>query len=134
MPTIWNAAGRESRQEYIVGAGSKNEGRRRFLIGGVLLLRSGGSSAAIAVGRRRGKGKEGGNDKSKSFWSGVQAAEKNKLFFFGGGGYRFDLEDLLRASAEVLGKGSFGTTRLDAEVDQMVVKNSSTTSILVFAM
>ncbi|CAN1783195.1 Probable inactive receptor kinase At3g08680, partial [Linum perenne] len=81
-----------------------------FLIGGVLLLRSGGSSAAIAVGRRRGKGKEGGNDKSKSFGSGVQAVEKNKLFFFGGGGYRFDLEDLLRASAEVLGKGSFGTT------------------------
>ncbi|XP_016502974.2 putative inactive receptor kinase At2g26730 [Nicotiana tabacum] len=37
--------------------------------------------------------------------------ERNKLVFFnGGGGYSFDLEDLLRASAEVLGKGSVGTS------------------------
>ncbi|XP_057462958.1 probable inactive receptor kinase At4g23740 [Actinidia eriantha] len=34
----------------------------------------------------------------------------NKLFFFEGCNYVFDLEDLLRASAEVLGKGTFGTT------------------------
>lgn len=46
---------------------------------------------------------------SKSFGSGVQAAEKNKLFFFEGSSYTFDLEDLLKASAEVLGKGSYGT-------------------------
>ncbi|KAF7830847.1 putative inactive receptor kinase [Senna tora] len=45
---------------------------------------------------------------SKSFGSGVQEAEKNKLFFFRGS-YSFDLEDLLKASAEVLGKGSYGT-------------------------
>lgn len=32
----------------------------------------------------------------------------NKLFFFEGCTYTFDLEDLLRASAEVLGKGTFG--------------------------
>nr|XP_004511532.1 probable inactive receptor kinase At4g23740 isoform X2 [Cicer arietinum]XP_012574377.1 probable inactive receptor kinase At4g23740 isoform X2 [Cicer arietinum]XP_012574378.1 probable inactive receptor kinase At4g23740 isoform X2 [Cicer arietinum] len=32
----------------------------------------------------------------------------NKLFFFEGCNYTFDLEDLLRASAEVLGKGTFG--------------------------
>ncbi|KAF5734041.1 inactive receptor kinase [Tripterygium wilfordii] len=32
-----------------------------------------------------------------------------KLVFFGNGGRVFDLEDLLRASAEVLGKGTFGT-------------------------
>ncbi|KAL5098778.1 hypothetical protein RYX36_003105 [Vicia faba] len=32
----------------------------------------------------------------------------NKLFFFEGCNYAFDLEDLLRASAEVLGKGTFG--------------------------
>ncbi|XP_064956341.1 probable inactive receptor kinase At2g26730 [Musa acuminata AAA Group] len=39
------------------------------------------------------------------------AAEKNRLVLVGsGGGYRFDLEDLLRASAEVLGKGSVGTS------------------------
>ncbi|RWW55447.1 hypothetical protein BHE74_00037938 [Ensete ventricosum] len=41
----------------------------------------------------------------------AEAAEKNRLVFMGsGGGYRFDLEDLLRASAEVLGKGSVGTS------------------------
>lgn len=43
------------------------------------------------------------------FGSGVQEPEKNKLVFFEGCSYNFDLEDLLRASAEVLGKGSFGT-------------------------
>lgn len=36
--------------------------------------------------------------------------ERNKLVFFDGGIYSFDLEDLLRASAEVLGKGSVGTS------------------------
>ncbi|KAI8570932.1 hypothetical protein RHMOL_Rhmol01G0077700 [Rhododendron molle] len=36
--------------------------------------------------------------------------ERNKLVFFDGGVYSFDLEDLLRASAEVLGKGSVGTS------------------------
>ncbi|KAL5989238.1 hypothetical protein ACLOJK_010128 [Asimina triloba] len=35
--------------------------------------------------------------------------ENNKLVFFEGCSYAFDLEDLLRASAEVLGKGTFGT-------------------------
>ncbi|XP_059629118.1 probable inactive receptor kinase At4g23740 [Cornus florida] len=33
-----------------------------------------------------------------------------RLEFFNGGHLAFDLEDLLRASAEVLGKGTFGTT------------------------
>ncbi|XP_022775141.1 probable inactive receptor kinase At1g48480 [Durio zibethinus] len=45
---------------------------------------------------------------------GVKAGETNgtganKLVFFGNAGRVFDLEDLLRASAEVLGKGTFGT-------------------------
>ncbi|XWS37553.1 hypothetical protein CRYUN_Cryun19dG0053600 [Craigia yunnanensis] len=45
---------------------------------------------------------------------GVKAAETNgtgakKLIFFGNATRVFDLEDLLRASAEVLGKGTFGT-------------------------
>ncbi|KAG5248373.1 leucine-rich repeat transmembrane protein [Salix suchowensis] len=57
------------------------------------------------------KGKGGRTEKpGKDFGSGVQEAEKNKLVFFGGGSCNFDLEDLLRASAEVLGKGSYGTT------------------------
>ncbi|CAN6289547.1 unnamed protein product [Urochloa humidicola] len=41
--------------------------------------------------------------------SGVQMAHKNRLVFLEGCSYNFDLEDLLRASAEVLGKGSYGT-------------------------
>ncbi|XP_072976006.1 probable inactive receptor kinase At5g58300 [Typha angustifolia] len=52
----------------------------------------------------------GNNEKPKvEFSSGVQVAERNKLVFFEGCTYTFDLEDLLRASAEVLGKGSYGT-------------------------
>lgn len=50
-----------------------------------------------------------GEKPSEEFGSGVQEPEKNKLVFFEGSSYNFDLEDLLRASAEVLGKGSFGT-------------------------
>ncbi|XP_021723305.1 probable inactive receptor kinase At5g58300 [Chenopodium quinoa] len=46
----------------------------------------------------------------EDFGSGVQESEKNKLVFFEGCSFNFDLEDLLRASAEVLGKGSYGTT------------------------
>ncbi|XP_031495271.1 probable inactive receptor kinase At4g23740 [Nymphaea colorata] len=38
-----------------------------------------------------------------------QEGEKNKLVFFEGSSMSFDLEDLLTASAEVLGKGTFGT-------------------------
>ncbi|KAJ1427754.1 Translation protein SH3-like domain superfamily [Sesbania bispinosa] len=51
----------------------------------------------------------GKTEVSKSFGSGVQTAEKDKLFFFEGSSYSFDLEDLPKASAEVLGKGSCGT-------------------------
>jgi hypothetical protein len=60
----------------------------------------------------KGKAIAGGRgEKSKGeFSSGIQEAERNKLFFFEGCSYNFDLEDLLRASAEVLGKGSYGTT------------------------
>lgn len=46
----------------------------------------------------------------EEFGSGVQEAEKNKLVFLQPSTYSFDLEDLLRASAEVLGKGTYGTT------------------------
>ncbi|XP_010491047.1 PREDICTED: probable leucine-rich repeat receptor-like protein kinase At5g05160 isoform X1 [Camelina sativa] len=47
--------------------------------------------------------------KPQDFGSGVQDPEKNKLFFFERCNHNFDLEDLLKASAEVLGRGSFGT-------------------------
>ena len=54
---------------------------------------------------------ETGTSSSKDDITGGSAeAERNKLVFFEGGVYSFDLEDLLRASAEVLGKGSVGTS------------------------
>ncbi|CAK9153203.1 unnamed protein product [Ilex paraguariensis] len=54
---------------------------------------------------------ETGNSSSKEDVTGGSAeVERNKLVCFNGGLYSFDLEDLLRASAEVLGKGSLGTT------------------------
>ncbi|GLJ13817.1 hypothetical protein SUGI_0220630 [Cryptomeria japonica] len=48
---------------------------------------------------------------SKEYSVTVQEPDKNnkRLVFFQGGARTFDLEDLLRASAEVLGKGSVGT-------------------------
>ncbi|XP_004503646.1 probable inactive receptor kinase At4g23740 [Cicer arietinum] len=48
----------------------------------------------------------------------------NKLSFFEGCNYAFDLEDLLRASAEVLGKGTFGTAykAILEDVTTVVVK------------
>ncbi|XP_061955691.1 probable inactive receptor kinase At5g58300 isoform X2 [Populus nigra] len=103
--------------------GSKKKLSRGYIIGiavgssAILLLfllvmivvccvkkKSGGSNGVL-------KGKGGRTEKpSKDFGSGVQEAEKNKLVFFEGCSCNFDLEDLLRASAEVLGKGSYGTT------------------------
>ncbi|KAK3444774.1 hypothetical protein EUGRSUZ_A00785 [Eucalyptus grandis] len=56
------------------------------------------------------KGKGVRTDKPEDFSSGVQSAEKNRLVYFEGCSHSFDLEDLLKASAEVLGKGSCGTT------------------------
>ncbi|GKV00761.1 hypothetical protein SLEP1_g13398 [Rubroshorea leprosula] len=54
---------------------------------------------------------EAGTSSSKDDIIGGSAeAERNRLVFFEGGIYSFDLEDLLRASAEVLGKGSVGTS------------------------
>ncbi|KAE8704461.1 putative Mitochondrial ATP synthase D chain-related protein [Hibiscus syriacus] len=61
---------------------------------------------AIAVAVKGGRSEKPKED----FGSGVQVAEKNKLVFFEGCSYNFDLEDLLRASAELVGKGSYGTT------------------------
>ncbi|KAJ0985392.1 hypothetical protein J5N97_003748 [Dioscorea zingiberensis] len=53
--------------------------------------------------------------------SGAQDAEKNKLSFFEGYSYNFDLEDLLRASAEILGKGIYGTSYKAALEDGTMV-------------
>lgn len=70
-----------------------------------LKKKNGGSS--VLKGKAVGGGR--GEKPREEFGSGVQEPEKNKLVFFEGCSYNFDLEDLLRASAEVLGKGSYGT-------------------------
>ncbi|XP_017408560.1 probable inactive receptor kinase At5g58300 [Vigna angularis] len=62
------------------------------------------------VGEQNVAPAEKGQKLKEDFGSGVQEPERNKLVFFEGCSYNFDLEDLLRASAEVLGKGSCGTT------------------------
>ncbi|KAK9101855.1 hypothetical protein Sjap_019109 [Stephania japonica] len=63
-----------------------------------------GSAATAGVG-------DTGTSSSKDdIGAGSAEAERNKLVFLDAGIYSFDLEDLLRASAEVLGKGSVGTS------------------------
>ncbi|GMJ15676.1 hypothetical protein like AT2G26730 [Hibiscus trionum] len=55
---------------------------------------------------------EAGTSSSKDDITGgsKEVERMNKLVFSEGGDYRFDLEDLLRASAEMLGKGGAGTS------------------------
>ena len=78
-----------------------------------------------ASGMLKVKAPTGGKtEKPKDFGSGVHDAEKNKLFFFPGCSYSFDLEDLLRASAEILGKGNNGTTY------KVVLDEGSTTVVV----
>ncbi|CAN1265689.1 Probable inactive receptor kinase At1g48480 [Linum perenne] len=49
------------------------------------------------------------SDVENSRGGGYSAGDAKKLVFFGKSDRTFDLEDLLRASAEVLGKGTFGS-------------------------
>ncbi|KAK9158848.1 hypothetical protein Scep_005422 [Stephania cephalantha] len=51
-------------------------------------------------------GEVGTSSSKDEIGAGSAEAERNKLVFLDAGIYSFDLEDLLRASAEVLGKGS----------------------------
>ncbi|KAK3439300.1 hypothetical protein EUGRSUZ_C04151 [Eucalyptus grandis] len=68
--------------------------------------------AAAAVGHSPAAAEVWTSSSKEDFTSGsAEATERNKLVFMGGlGGAEFDLEDLLRASAEVLGKGNGGTS------------------------
>nr|KYP67435.1 putative inactive receptor kinase At1g48480 family [Cajanus cajan] len=80
---------------------------------------SAGAIAGIVIGSvvflLGGRANGHGNGNSAVAVAAVAAAEGNggagakKLVFFGNAARAFDLEDLLRASAEVLGKGTFGT-------------------------
>lgn len=97
-----------------------------FLLALVILLcylKKRGSAGSRVL---KGKGNSGGRSEKpkEEFGSGVQEAEKNKLVFFEGCSFNFDLEDLLRASAEVLGKGGYGTAYKAAMEDgtNVVVK------------
>lgn len=60
---------------------------------------------------QKDKGKDKGVEEHGEEYSSSVAGEleRTKLVFIEGKRYSFDLEDLLRASAEVLGKGSVGT-------------------------
>ncbi|KAB1225657.1 hypothetical protein CJ030_MR1G009162 [Morella rubra] len=81
-----------------------------FLLALVIVLCCLKKKDSEGTGVSKGKASGGRSEKPKEeFGSGVQEPEKNKLVFFEGCSYNFDLEDLLRASAEVLGKGSYGT-------------------------
>ncbi|KAL4620662.1 hypothetical protein ACB092_06G171600 [Castanea dentata] len=110
-----------------ISQNQKSTPNKKFGLGSIIVIAVGGSAMLFLLvlmificclkrtdddgkGVLKGKASRGGrNEKPKDFGSGVQEAEKNKLFFFEGCSYNFDLEDLLRASAEVLGKGSYGT-------------------------
>ncbi|KAJ4832546.1 hypothetical protein Tsubulata_000108 [Turnera subulata] len=93
---------------YIIAIGAGSSGVLVFLLFVIVICcskKKDGQSKGLL------KNKDGWIEKPKEdFGSGVQEAEKNKLVFFEGCSYNFDLEDLLRASAEVLGKGNYGTT------------------------
>ncbi|KAK8596594.1 hypothetical protein V6N12_065077 [Hibiscus sabdariffa] len=106
----------------------KHSSKRKLRLGVIIAIAVGGSVVLFLLaliilccclkkkenggsGILKGKASGGGRSEKpkEEFGSGVQEPEKNKLVFFEGCSYNFDLEDLLRASAEVLGKGSYGT-------------------------
>ncbi|KAI5061762.1 hypothetical protein GOP47_0024267 [Adiantum capillus-veneris] len=69
----------------------------------------GGQKATETVGAAGSTGKTTADESKEEYLSSAAEPEGSKLVFFEGSQYTFDLEDLLRASAEVLGKGSVGT-------------------------
>lgn len=73
---------------------------------------------------------KGGEGSAKKTVSG-SSRDGGRLVFFEGCSFAFDLEDLLRASAEVLGKGTFGTTYKAALEDAttLVVKRLKEVSL-----
>ncbi|KAF8014451.1 hypothetical protein BT93_H0316 [Corymbia citriodora subsp. variegata] len=82
------------------------------IVGCLLALALVGILIFVRRSKRKGEGKYSGK-LQKVRMSPEKAISRsqdanNRLVFFEGCNYAFDLEDLLRASAEVLGKGTFG--------------------------
>lgn len=79
----------------------------------------------LIVTNRRKKGDETGTsqktEKSTNRMDSQHQEANGRIMFFEGCNLAFDLEDLLRASAEVLGKGTFGTTYKAALEDATTV-------------
>ncbi|CAM8944827.1 unnamed protein product [Rhodiola kirilowii] len=75
-------------------------------------LKKGGGVLPNKSKKEDGPAKKGVSDRQN---------KTSKLIFFEGCNLAFDLEDLLRASAEVLGKGTFGTTYKAALEDTSTV-------------
>jgi len=68
------------------------------------------SSYGSEIGKRRSSSSYATERKVYNGESdGTNATDRSKLVFFDGRSKKFELEDLLRASAEMLGKGSLGT-------------------------
>ncbi|KAM0866934.1 hypothetical protein ACQ4PT_042322 [Festuca glaucescens] len=83
-----------------------------FAVVAVLLIafcnrRGGGYDGDRALSGKGGEKKGRESPESKAVTG--KAGDGNRLVFFEGPALAFDLEDLLHASAEVLGKGAFGT-------------------------
>lgn len=90
-----------------------------FVLIAVLLILCYSNKEAKPKTSRKPK-KEGSLKKEKKTISASQDGD-GRLVFFENCNLAFDLEDLLRASAEVLGKGSFGTTYKAALEDATTV-------------
>nr|ACN30771.1 unknown [Zea mays] len=87
-----------------------------FAVAALLLLafcnssREGRDEETVGGGAAAGKGGEKkGRESPESKAVIGKAGDGNRMVFFEAPSLAFDLEDLLRASAEVLGKGAFGT-------------------------
>ncbi|CAO2209404.1 unnamed protein product [Urochloa humidicola] len=82
-----------------------------FAVAAVSLIALCGRDGGEDAGSGTASGGKGGGDKSPESKAviGGKAGDGNRMVFFEGPSLAFDLEDLLRASAEVLGKGAFGT-------------------------
>uniref|UniRef100_A0ACD5VKK7 Uncharacterized protein n=1 Tax=Avena sativa TaxID=4498 RepID=A0ACD5VKK7_AVESA len=83
-----------------------------FAVVAVLLIafcnrRAGDEGDRVVSGKKGGEKKGRESPESKAVTG--KAGDGNRLVFFEGPSLAFDLEDLLHASAEVLGKGAFGT-------------------------